>query len=228
MDIKTAQKIFSDALDQINSMNWSVAEDMLVSLEQAFPERESIKINLLMVRLKTGDLTSCEQIVTTLSNSTNSVALLNCGKFYETTDKFDLALRFYESAMSIDPENTEIINSVSVTCARLGKYQRAAELSHQIFRKTDDLYYEKRAAYFFASCCDWENEKKCWDLSRSAAYPFFDIARMETPSEHKESAQNFGYSEYVKPPNIKSFWARKSVSVLLEVNFSNTRQLNWR
>jgi predicted O-linked N-acetylglucosamine transferase (SPINDLY family) len=137
----------------------------------------------------------CQPLVNQLQHSTNPIALQNCGKYFELLNSFDTALEYYTKAYELDKNNLEITNCCSVTQARLGSYEQAANFSELCFSLSKDLYYMKRAAYYYASCCNWEDETRCWNRSVKAPHPFFDISRFTDPADCRLSAENMTKTE---------------------------------
>ena len=195
MNIEEARQIFTLTSELIAQKNWGLAQENLELLERAFPDRESVKINLLTVFLEQKLVQQCQPLVNQLQHSTNPIALQNCGKYFELLNSFDMALEYYAKAYELDKNNLEITNCCSVTQARLGSYEQAANFSELCFSLSKDLYYMKRAAYYYASCCNWEDETRCWNQSVKAPHPFFDISRFTDPADCRLSAENMTKTE---------------------------------
>lgn len=96
-------------------------------LQIAYPNNLEAHLGMARIEMLTGRTQQAEQILTELvkDNPDSTAVRLAVGQMYAQQDKWDEAIRAFEDACELDPENQDCRYELGVAFARVGNYDQA-------------------------------------------------------------------------------------------------------
>lgn len=104
-------------------------------LQIAYPENLEAHLGMARIEMLTGRSKQAEQILTDLvkDHPDSTAVRISIGQMYAQQEKWDEAIRAFEDACEIDPENQDCRYELGVAFARVGNYDQAlANLSFSV------------------------------------------------------------------------------------------------
>jgi tetratricopeptide (TPR) repeat protein len=96
-------------------------------IQIAYPENLEAHLGMARIEMLTGRSKQAEQILTDLvkEHPDSTAVRISTGQMYAQQEKWDEAIRAFEEACEIDPENQDCRYELGVAFARVGKYDQA-------------------------------------------------------------------------------------------------------
>ena len=96
-------------------------------MQIAYPENLEAHLGMARIEMLTGRSKQAEQILTDLvkDHPDSTAVRISIGQMYAQQEKFDEAIRAFEEACEIDPENQDCRYELGVAFARVGNYDQA-------------------------------------------------------------------------------------------------------
>ena len=96
-------------------------------LQIAYPENLEAHLGMARIEMLTGRSKQAEQILTDLvkDHPDSTAVRISIGQMYAQQEKWDEAIRAFEEACEIDPENQDCRYELGVAFARVGNYDQA-------------------------------------------------------------------------------------------------------
>lgn len=96
-------------------------------IQIAYPNNLESHLGIARIEMLTGRSNQAEQILTDLvkDHPESTAVRISIGQMYAQQEKWDEAIRAFEDACEIDPENQDCRYELGVACARTGNYDQA-------------------------------------------------------------------------------------------------------
>ena len=96
-------------------------------MQIAYPDNLEAHLGMARIEMLTGRSKQAEQILTDLvkEHPDSTAVRISTGQMYAQQEKWDEAIRAFEEACEIDPENQDCRYELGVAFARVGKYDQA-------------------------------------------------------------------------------------------------------
>ncbi|MDB2411900.1 hypothetical protein N9W31_00445 [Litoricolaceae bacterium] len=193
---KEAADLFREALHFEEVGNKLAASQIYERLLHYFPARSSVLINLSENYITLKNDKRLKELLPKLEVIEHPLAKLNAGTIYYNQQRRNIALEFFQKAFDLDPNNQEILQSLAVCLFKLKKPQLAAEFAEKLAYLSTSPIDFGRAAYYYASACDWPNELRIRSLTTSI-FPFFGISRNLYEHQNLSDAEAYAPKEKV-------------------------------
>lgn len=102
-----------------------------------YPENEDLLIALAFYYEKTSDFQNQESVLLKLTESgtANYIPFFRLANLYKTIWQLDKAELYYKKALSLSPENEDVLLNYGVLCHALGNFENAVELFKVVLKK---------------------------------------------------------------------------------------------
>ncbi|GAA3988692.1 hypothetical protein [Mucilaginibacter dorajii] len=126
--------------DQLNNEN-SAAADKLLKIADTHPKEEKILRQLipLLINIKSNDLAKKHLIALGTISSFDMVDYSNMGYLHSLAGEHENAMKNYRKALTIEPENSAVLNNLGYELVLTEAYQEADEILQKAIKLDPEL-----------------------------------------------------------------------------------------